>query len=99
MVPSGKEWSNEEIELLLELTHNKPLNSIVWSEVANCFQTRTSTELRNKYMYVMPGVIKGKWTAEEDLRIEIAYRVFGPNWTKIASVFGNETNTNTRTMI
>ena len=99
MVPSGKDWSPEEIQFLLELTQNKPINSIVWSEIANNFENRTSVELRNKYMYVMPGVVKGKWTIEEDLRIEIAYRVFGPNWSKIASVFTNEGNGNTRTMI
>ena len=47
----------------------------------------------------MPSLVKGKWTPEEDLRIEIAHRVFGPNWSKIASVFMNEQNESTRTMI
>lgn len=35
----------------------------------------------------MPGINKGKWTIEEDLRIEIGFRVFGPNFSKIASTF------------
>ena len=63
------------------------------------FENRTSAELRNKYMYLIPSVVKGKWTIEEDLKIEIAYRVYGPNWTKIASVFTNDDNECTRTTV
>ena len=69
---------------MLELTQSKPANDIVWSEIANAFEDRTSTELRNKYIYLMPGISKGRWSVEEDLRIEIGVRVFGPNFSKIA---------------
>ena len=69
---------------MLELTQSKPANDIVWSEIANAFEDRTSTELRNKYIYLMPGINKGRWSVEEDLRIEIGVRVFGPNFAKIA---------------
>ena len=55
--------------------------------MANSFENRTSVELRSKYIYVAPGVNKGKWTIEEDLRIEIGSRVYGPNFAKIASTF------------
>ena len=73
------------------MTDNKPINTIIWSEISNMFENRTSTELRNKYMYLMPSVVKGKWTAEEDMRIEIGHRVFGSNWAKIAaSAFTND---------
>ena len=48
----------------------------------------------------MPSVVKGSWTAEEDMRIEIGYRVFGSNWAKIAaSAFTNDKNECTRTMV
>ena len=82
------------------MTDSKPINSIIWSDLSNMFQNRTSTELRNKYMYLMPSVVKGSWTAEEDMRIEIGYRVFGSNWAKIAaSAFTNDKNECTRTMV
>lgn len=72
---------------MLELTQSKPLKDIVWSEVANNFENRTGVELRNKYIYLMPGIRKGKWTIEEDLRIEIGVRVFGTNFSRIAQTF------------
>ena len=87
MVPSGREWKTEEIQQLLELAQNRPAKDIIWSEIANSFENRTSIELRNKYIYIMPGINKGKWTIEEDLRIEVGFRVFGPNFSKIASTF------------
>ena len=72
---------------MLELTQSKPLKDIVWSEIANNFENRTGVELRNKYIYLMPGIRKGKWTIEEDLRIEIGVRVFGTNFSRIAQTF------------
>ena len=77
------DMSKEEVELLLELAQNRHINDINWQAVARNFKDRKSSQLRARYMYLMPHITKGPWTIEEDLKVLIGYKVFGRNWTKI----------------
>ena len=72
-----KEWSREEIDLLLHLANNRHTNCINWKEMAQNFDERSQAEVRGKYVYLYPGLSKGRFTIEEDLRLQIGIKIFG----------------------
>ncbi len=79
-----KKWSRDEDNLLLELAkkyHNKS-----WKKISSYFEDKTPLQCFCRYKRIRPGIIKGSWTKEEDLKILQMVQLYGKSWSKISKV-------------
>ena len=67
----------------MQLTQGKHAKEINFQVIARYFRFRKSCYLQKVYLSLMPHYVKGLWTPEEDLKVLIAFRVYGRNWAKI----------------
>ena len=59
-----------------------------WREVANHVEGKYSLDCRQRYYQINPTVKREKWTEEEDIRLDIGVKVYGPgNWAQICEIF------------
>ena len=87
-------WTKEEDKLLL--TSAKQNNEKNWKKIASLFKGRTSIQCSSRYHRIKPGLAKGHFTKEEDLKLISLYNLYGKKWNLIAKNMKNRTGKQVR---
>lgn len=85
-VKNQKKWTKEEDELLVALAEK--YNEKHWKEISKKFFKKNSLQCFSRYKRIRPGIIKGSWKKEEDLRILDLVNRHGKSWSKISKIIG-----------
>ncbi|KAJ3026440.1 UNVERIFIED_CONTAM: Myb-like DNA-binding domain protein [Siphonaria sp. JEL0065] len=82
--PTSQSWTPDEDSLLCTLISKH--GSKDWVQISRHMGTRTRTQCITRWRQTLkPGITKGKWTVEEDVKLREAVEVHGiGNWTKIS---------------
>lgn len=85
-------WTIEEDRKLLDWV--KKEGAMKWTQCSEFIKGRNGKQCRERWFHTLnPKIIKGNWTAEEDLRIFTLYKQLGGKWSKIAlSILGRTEN-------
>jgi hypothetical protein len=68
-----------------------------WELIAQLLEGRTSRQCRERYfMYLVPDVRNGPWTAEEDLMLLCIVQRIGSEWARIARLFSGRSANNVK---
>jgi len=79
-IKKGK-WTEEEKRNLCNLIQIYGNN---WGIIAKYMKTRTSSQIRDKYLNTLdPNLQKKKFSLEEDLKIVKYFKIYGPDWNQI----------------
>lgn len=66
-----------------------------WKTIAENLGTRTPRQCRERYRnYLMPGIVNGPWTVEDDMLLYQKYLEIGPHWTIISQFFPSRSEIN-----
>lgn len=84
-IKNKKIWTEEEDNLLLKLA--KQFQEKHWEEISKYFKNKTALQCFSRYNRIRPGIIKGKWTKEEDKKILELVSLYGKSWCQIAKQF------------
>lgn len=82
-------WRKSEDDMILELVakHGK-----AWSKISKVMKTRNGKQIRDRFINVLDvGIIKGKFSEEEDELLISLYKQHGPKWANISKFFPNRT--------
>ncbi|KAG6475206.1 transcription factor MYB124-like [Zingiber officinale] len=84
-------WIPQEDDLLRE--HIALHGTDNWTSIAALFKDKTSRQCRRRwYTYLNSECKKGGWSAEEDMLLCEAQKMFGNRWTEIAKVVSGRTD-------
>ena len=87
-------WTKEDDKLLLiKAQQNNEKN---WKKVASSFKGRTSIQCSSRYHRIKPGLTKGHFSKEEDLKLISLYKIYGKKWNLIAKAMKNRTGKQVR---
>lgn len=86
-------WSKEEDEKLqqlvlkFEVSLHLTFQAKNWKKIASYFPDRTDVQCLHRWQKVLnPDLVKGPWTKEEDAKVVILVKKYGPkNWSVISS--------------
>ena len=87
-------WTKEDDKLLLMSA--KQNNEKNWKKVASSFKGRTSIQCSSRYHRIRPGLTKGHFSREEDLKLISLYKIYGKKWNLIAKGMKNRTGKQVR---
>ena len=87
-------WTEEDDKLLLMTA--KQNNERNWKKIASSFRGRTSIQCSSRYHRIKPGLTKGHFTREEDLKLISLYEIYGKKWNLIAKGMKNRTGKQVR---
>lgn len=85
-IKNQKKWTREEDELLINLAEH--YNEKHWKEISKRFLKKNSLQCFSRYKRIRPGIVKGSWKKEEDLRIIDLVNKYGKAWSKISKILG-----------
>ena len=74
----------------------KQNNEKNWKKVASSFKGRTSIQCSSRYHRIRPGLTKGHFSREEDLKLISLYKIYGKKWNLIAKEMKNRTGKQVR---
>ncbi|URE08527.1 Myb-like DNA-binding domain [Musa troglodytarum] len=84
-------WTPREDDLLRE--HIAVHGTADWRTITALFNDKTSRQCRRRwYTYMNSECKKGGWSAEEDMLLCEAQKIFGNRWTEIAKVVSGRTD-------
>ncbi|KAG5138236.1 hypothetical protein JHK82_022967 [Glycine max] len=84
-------WTQEEDDILREQIGIHGTEN--WAIIASKFKDKTTRQCRRRwYTYLNSDFKKGGWSAEEDMLLCEAQKVFGNRWTEIAKVVSGRTD-------
>jgi len=82
-------WKKEEDNKIIELV-NKYGKS--WSKISKILGTRNGKQIRDRFINVLdPEIKKGKFNEEEDIKLILLFKQYGPKWATIAKYYPNRT--------
>jgi hypothetical protein len=85
-IKNQKKWTREEDELLIALAEK--YNEKHWKEISKRFVKKNSLQCFSRYKRIRPGIVKGSWKKEEDIRIMDLVNKYGKSWSKISKILG-----------
>jgi hypothetical protein len=85
-IKNQKKWTREEDEMLIILAHK--FNEKHWKEISKRFAKKNSLQCFSRYKRIRPGIVKGSWKKDEDLKIIDLVLKFGKSWSKISKHLG-----------
>lgn len=85
-VKNQKKWTREEDELLIVLAEK--YGEKHWKEISKKFAKKNSLQCFSRYKRIRPGIIKGSWKKEEDIKILDLVNKYGKSWSKISKLLG-----------
>ena len=85
-IKNQKKWTREEDELLISLAEQ--YNEKHWKEISKRFMKKNSLQCFSRYKRIRPGIVKGSWKKEEDLKIIDLVSKYGKSWSKISKLLG-----------
>ncbi|KAL2904426.1 Transcription factor MYB88 [Bienertia sinuspersici] len=84
-------WTQEEDDILREQISIHGTEN--WTIIASKFKDKTTRQCRRRwYTYLNSDFKKGGWSAEEDMLLCEAQKIFGNRWTEIAKVVSGRTD-------
>jgi hypothetical protein len=83
-IKKHKNWTKEEDKLLIEIATKFKQKS--WTKVALFFPDKNPAQCRARYKRIRPGIVKGPWKREEDVRIIELVQQTGKNWALISKM-------------
>ncbi|KAL9325378.1 hypothetical protein ACSQ67_006023 [Phaseolus vulgaris] len=84
-------WTQEEDDILRERIGIHGTEN--WAIIASKFKDKTTRQCRRRwYTYLNSDFKKGGWSAEEDMLLCEAQKIFGNRWTEIAKVVSGRTD-------
>jgi len=82
-------WRKEEDIKILEMVR---VYGKSWSKISKLLGTRNGKQIRDRFLNVLdPDMKKGKFTEEEDRKLLILFKQFGPKWATISKYYSNRT--------
>ena len=75
-------WTKEEDKILMDKAQE--FNYKNWNAIADFIPGRTSIQCSARYRRIRPGLIKGAWDKEEDIKLLALYKKYGKNWAAIS---------------
>ena len=75
-------WTKEEDNKLLNIIQS--LKTKNWRFVSNFFDQKTPVQCSSRYRRIQPGIQKGYWTKDEDLKLISLFDIHGKNWKNIS---------------
>jgi len=85
-IKNQKKWTREEDEMLIALAEK--YNEKHWKEISKRFVKKNSLQCFSRYKRIRPGIVKGSWKKEEDMRIIDLVNKYGKAWSKISKILG-----------
>lgn len=85
-IKNQKKWTREEDEMLIALAEK--YNEKHWKEISKRFVKKNSLQCFSRYKRIRPGIVKGSWKKEEDVRIMELVNKYGKSWSKISKILG-----------
>jgi hypothetical protein len=85
-IKNQKKWTRDEDEMLISLAEQ--FNEKHWKEISKRFLKKNSLQCFSRYKRIRPGIIKGSWKREEDLKIMDLVNKYGKSWSKISKILG-----------
>jgi len=82
-------WTEEEDKILKEKA--KEFNYKNWNSISKFIPGRTSIQCSARFRRIKPGLIKGAWGKEEDLKLLSLYKKHGKNWAAISKEMPHRT--------
>ena len=82
-------WSKEEDKILMDKAKEYHFKN--WNSVAKFIPGKSSIQCSARYRRIRPGLIKGVWDKDEDLKLLALYKKYGKNWAKIANEMHSRT--------
>jgi len=63
-----------------------------WSKISKILGTRNGKQIRDRFINVLdPEIKKGKFNEEEDVKLVLLFKQYGPKWATIAKYYPNRT--------
>ena len=84
-IKNKKIWTEEEDKALIY--YSSMYQERHWEDVSKHFANKTALQCFSRFNRIRPGIIKGKWTQEEDNKIIELVALYGKNWSAIAKLF------------
>lgn len=84
-IKNKKIWTEEEDKALIY--YSNFYQERHWEEISKHFQNKTALQCFSRFNRIRPGIVKGKWTKEEDEQISKLVEEHGKSWSKIAKLF------------
>ena len=81
-VKNQKKWNKEEDILLVQYTQQ--YNEKNWKEIASKFYNKNPLQCFSRYKRIKPGIKKGTWKKDEDIKILQLVQKHGKAWSKIS---------------
>ena len=82
-------WTEEEDRILKEKAEE--FNYKNWNSIANFIPGRTSIQCSARYRRIRPGLVKGAWDKDEDMKLLSLYEKYGKNWAAISKEMPHRT--------
>jgi len=86
-IKNQRKWTKEEDILLIQLAEK--FNEKHWKEISKRFVKKNPLQCFSRYKRIRPGIIKGSWKKEEDLKIIDLVTIYGKSWSKISKILGS----------
>jgi hypothetical protein len=83
-IKNQKKWTRDEDELLITLAEK--FNEKHWKEISKRFAKKNSLQCFSRYKRIRPGIVKGSWKKDEDLKIMELVNKYGKSWSKISKI-------------
>jgi len=83
-IKNQKKWTRDEDEMLISLAEQ--FNEKHWKEISKRFVKKNSLQCFSRYKRIRPGIVKGSWKREEDMRIMDLVTRHGKSWSKISKI-------------
>lgn len=81
-VKNQKKWKKEEDALLIRLA--KKFNEKNWKEIASNFVNKNPLQCFSRFKRIKPGIKKGTWKKDEDMKILELVNKYGKSWSKLS---------------
>jgi hypothetical protein len=85
-IKNQKKWTREEDEMLISLAEK--FKEKHWKEISKRFSKKNSLQCFSRYKRIRPGIVKGSWKKDEDLKIIELVQRYGKSWSKISKQLG-----------
>jgi hypothetical protein len=83
-IKNQKKWTKEEDQQLISLAEK--YSEKHWKEISKLFNKKNALQCFSRYKRIKPGIIKGSWKREEDMRIIELVHKYGKSWSKISKI-------------